>query len=107
MRHYSGEAARSRRKEESKEGVEPPFASVGVGAEQTSCVAVVHEAVAHSWPETYADGLKSAAPKPKPRIVSAPPRETGALSGEKPVARRAKVGLGVGLAVVGAAAGSL
>ena len=49
-----------------------------------------------------------------PRIVSAPPRETGALSGEKPVARRAKVGLGVGLdvglgvglAVVGAGVGA-
>jgi hypothetical protein len=75
-----------------------------------SCVAVVHEAVAHGWPETYADGLKSAAPKRMPRIVSATPRETGALSGEKPVARRAKVGLGVGLAVVGlgvAAAGPI
>jgi hypothetical protein len=64
LRHYSDEAARRGRKGGRKEGIEPPFAAVGVGAEQTSCVAVVHEAVAHGRPETYADGLKSAAPKP-------------------------------------------
>ena len=43
-------------------------------------------------------------------MVTAAPCEAGAFSGEKPVARRAKVGLGVGLAVVGlgvAAAGPI
>ena len=79
------------------DGSAPP-ATVGADAEQTSCVADAHDVVAHGWPEMYADGLKSAASKRMPKIVSATPRETGALSGEKPVAMRAKVGLGVGAA---------
>jgi hypothetical protein len=64
-----------------------------------SCVAVVHEVVAHGCSETYADGLSFAVPKPVPRIVSTAPWETGALSGEKVVAARKKVGLGVGVGV--------
>ncbi len=68
------------------DGSTPP-ATVGAGAEQTSCVVDVHDVVAHGWPETYAEGLTSLAPKPKPRMVTAAPREAGAFSGEKPVAK--------------------
>ena len=69
------------------DGSAPP-ATVGAEAEQTSCVADVHDVVAHGWPETYAEGLTSRAPKPVPRMVTAAPREAGAFSGEKPVAVR-------------------
>jgi len=69
------------------DGNAPP-ATVGADAEQTSCVADVHDVVAHGWPETYAEGLASTAPKPKPRMLTAAPREAGAFSGEKPVAAK-------------------
>ena len=69
------------------DGSAPP-ATVGADAEQTSCVADVHDVVAHGWPETYAEGLASRAPKPKPRMVTAALREAGAFSGEKSVAKR-------------------
>ena len=67
------------------DGPAPP-ATIGADAEQTSCVADVHEVVAHGWPETYAEGLASTAPNPKPRMLTAAPREARAFSGEKPVA---------------------
>ncbi len=62
---------------------------VGAGTEQTSCVADVHDVVAHGWPEMYAEGLSSTSPKPAPRMVTAGPCEAGAFSGEKPVAKAA------------------
>ena len=65
-----------------------PLTRICAGAAQTSCVAVVHDVVAHGWPVTYADGLWSAVPKYVPRMVSAASRETGALSGEKDVKSR-------------------
>ena len=65
-----------------------PLARIGAGAAQTSCVAVVHDVVAHGWPVTYADGLVSAVPNCAPRMVSAVSRETGAFSGEKDVISR-------------------
>ncbi len=71
------------------DGNAPP-ATVGADAEQTSCVADVHDVVAHGWPETYAEGLASTAPKPVPRMVTAAPCEPGVLIGEKPVAMRQK-----------------
>jgi hypothetical protein len=37
----------------------PAPTRTGARAAQTSCVFVVHAVVAHGWPETYADGLKS------------------------------------------------
>ena len=60
-----------------------PLARRSADAAQMSCVAVVHEVVAHGCSETYADGLSFAVPKPVPRIVSTAPWETGALSGER------------------------
>jgi hypothetical protein len=69
------------------DGSAPP-ATVGADAEQTSCVVDVQDVVTHGWPEKYAEGLVSTAPKSRPRMVTAPPLEAGAFSGEKPVAER-------------------
>ena len=73
---------------ESRTDGRAPPATVGADAEQTSCVADVHDVVAHGRPETYAEGLASTAPKPTPRMLTAAPREAGAFSGEKLVAER-------------------
>jgi hypothetical protein len=55
----------------------------GAGAEQTSCVVVVHAVVAHGWPEMYAEGLRSLHWKFAPRTVSAAAPETWVFWGEK------------------------
>ena len=61
----------------------PAPARTGAGAAQTSCVAVVHAVVAHGWPETYADGLRSLHWKLTPRTVIVAARETCVFRGEK------------------------
>jgi hypothetical protein len=58
-------------------------ARTGFEAVHISCVFVVHEVVAHGWPETYAEGLKSVVPKPVPRIATVVEPETGVFRGQK------------------------
>ncbi len=73
-----------------------PLARLAAGAAQVRPVNDVQHVVTHGRPPAYADGVVSAVPNLTPRIVSAAPPETGTLGGEKAVAARANVGLGVG-----------
>ena len=61
----------------------PASTRIGAGAAQTSCVVVVHAVVAHSWPETYAEGLTSLHWKFAPRTVIVAAPETWVFKGEK------------------------
>jgi hypothetical protein len=60
-----------------------PPARTGAGAAQTSCVVVVHAVVAHGWPATYPEGLRSLHWKLTPRTVIVAARETCVFRGEK------------------------
>ena len=61
----------------------PALTRIGAGAVQTSCVVVVHAVVAHGWPETYAEGLKSLHANLAPRTVTVEAPETWVFRGEK------------------------
>jgi hypothetical protein len=61
----------------------PAPTRTGAGAAQTSRVVVVHAVVAHGWPETYAEGLRSLHWKFAPRTVTVAAPETWVFRGEK------------------------
>ncbi len=61
----------------------PAPTTTGVGAAQTSCVGVVHAVVAQSWPEMYAEGLRSLHWKFAPSTVMVEAPETWVFMGAK------------------------
>ena len=61
----------------------PAPTRIGAGAAHTSCVVVVHAVVAHSCPETYAEGLTLLHWKFAPRTVIVAAPETWEFRGEK------------------------
>ncbi len=71
-----------------------PAPTTGVGAAQTSCVGVVHAVVAQSWPEMYAEGLRSLHWKSAPSTVMVEAPETWVFMGakEETLALEKKVG---------------